>query len=238
MYSTVDWIQGFCFISLLCFTLLPILPTPPGAQVSNWGQRPLSAQQLSYAALDAFCAVLIFRGMGQEHHPFCTRQGLSHHVFTYDRRRGGVNGGGQHTPARRPPSGGGNGSGGQGHGNTNGGAQGHGHTQGHAHGHNGSSGNTGGGRAGHNGGPHAAAAFSCSAAPGMRVGWTPAGGLRGSCSGFGSSRGVLLAAAQLRPTSSLGRGGHSSKAAAHRQLTTPRMLQYFVRLSRHVTCLL
>ncbi|KAI7836357.1 hypothetical protein COHA_009779 [Chlorella ohadii] len=95
---------GEVSLSMLAQTVLG-KPLDKSQQVSNWGQRPLSAQQLSYAALDAFCAVLIFRGLGQEHHPFRTRQGLSHHAFTYDRRHGGVNGGGHHAPARRPPGG-------------------------------------------------------------------------------------------------------------------------------------
>lgn len=57
-------------------------------QVSDWGRRPLSEQQLLYAALDAHAAVLIFRGMGQLHHPFGTRQGLARHAFSVDTRQG------------------------------------------------------------------------------------------------------------------------------------------------------
>lgn len=204
-------------------------------QVSNWGQRPLSAQQLSYAALDAWSAVRIFRGMGEEFHPFRTRQGLSHHAFTYDRRHGGVNGVGHHTPARRPPGGGGGG----GHNGSNGG-HGNGGGQVHNHGNHGNSNSHGGGHsqahqrdggghdgscassAGLKGGPQATAAFWHGAA-GVRAGWSKVGGHRG-----------LQAPVPQRPMS------RHSTAAAQRQLATPRMLLHLLpmRLLRHVTCLL
>jgi hypothetical protein len=85
-------------------------PLDKACQCSSWGQRPLSQAQLLYAALDALSAVLIFRGMGQLHHPFQTRNGLLPHTFTYDARHsGGNNGGtadGSKSGSDNPPGGG------------------------------------------------------------------------------------------------------------------------------------
>ncbi|PRW61071.1 exonuclease mut-7 [Chlorella sorokiniana] len=218
---------GEVSLSMLAQTVLG-KPLDKSQQVSNWGQRPLSAQQLSYAALDAYAAVQIFRGMGQEHHPLRTQQGLSHHAFNYDRRHGGISGGGHHSPARRPPGGGNGGQTGSNGGNH---AHGHGHSSsGTSHSH-GSSGSEGGSR-GHNGGPQAAAAFSGGAAV-MGLGWSPACSLPGS---FAGSRGPRVA--PLHP-SGLAQAGRS-KAAAQRQVATRRMLLHLLpmRLLRHVTCLL
>ncbi|KAL4452648.1 hypothetical protein ABPG75_008310 [Micractinium tetrahymenae] len=86
-------------------------PLDKSCQVSDWGRRPLSEQQVRYAALDAHAAVLIFRGMGQLHHPFRTRQGLARHVFSVDTRQGPA--GRRGAPDNGGPNGGGGGGGGR-----------------------------------------------------------------------------------------------------------------------------
>lgn len=55
--------------------------------MSDWERRPLSAQQLHYAALDAHAAVQIFRGMGALFHALSTHQGLALHATTWEAGR-------------------------------------------------------------------------------------------------------------------------------------------------------
>lgn len=179
------------------------------AQVSDWGRRPLSEQQVRYAALDAHAAVLIFRGMGQLHHPFKTRQGLARHVFSVDTRQG---------PAARHGengSGGRNGGGGGGH-SGGGGAHNGGHSTDHGSGsgghgigppHNGSHGSNGG-----------------SSAEGCRHQGNPANGANGSdvqaafdCTG--GSKGPA-ASGVAPPTSNLGSATTSSSMRSNRSGST------------------
>lgn len=168
-------------------------PLDKSQQVSDWGRRPLSSQQLEYAALDAHAAVLIFRGMGQLHHPYRTRQGLALHTFCYDSRHGGTTG-----TAFAGDDNGGPGNGGPGAGAGGGGCPGAGHgrsSSGVGHGSGAAPGSLGGQQSGGAGGTAAAGrgstGSSAFAGPtGSRNGGGGGGG-RPSPSACSSPMGVL-----------------------------------------------
>ena len=67
-------------------------------QVSDWERRPLSSQQLRYAAVDAHAALEIWRRLGTVYPAYASHEGLALHAFAWEAWR-------QAGPAERPKPG-------------------------------------------------------------------------------------------------------------------------------------